>query len=745
MKMTHAFPVVGMHCASCGAIITRTLKKEKGIEDVQVSPGTEKAVITYDSDLTAPTLMNKTLKPLGYSLTDEQDHMHHDGATDEMQEKIFAMSAFGLSLITFIVMFWEIFAESTVPKAIVHPLHAIVASIMLFGFGRQFLVAILRFMKIRVANMDTLVGIGTGVAYLYSILNFLFPAGMRQIGLPDASYFDVTIIVIGFVLFGKYLEMRAKRKTGEALEALMKLQVKTALVERDGKTIEIPIEDVVVGDSIHIKPGSAIPVDGVLLSSYASIDESLMTGESMPVDKKKNDLCIGGTINVDTAIVIKATKVGSDTVLSHIIQMVEDAQNSKAPIERLTDQVSAVFFPVVLGIAVLTFILWMVFGGLIINPILPFALSSFIGILVIACPCALGLATPTAVITAVGRAARSGILIKDAESLEALSRVNTIFFDKTGTITEGKPAIKDIKTLRPAFAKASAGKPEDSRKSTLQLLASLEDHSEHPIGKAIVAKAKEESVSLLPVTRFKSYPGRGIEGSIQGLFYSVGNARFMEERGVKMNSTKNTNGQTMVYVAKKTELIGVATLSDTPKNEARSAIQKLSAMGIQTIMLSGDDRETALAIARQVGMTDVIADVLPEDKLKKINELKARSQVAMVGDGVNDAPALASAHVGIAMATGTDAAMATAGITILHGDIEKVVSSIILARKTMQIIRQNLFWAFFYNVIGIPFAAGVFYPLFGIQLSPVFAGAAMALSSVTVVSNSLRLKTVKIV
>lgn len=734
MNKTETFPVEGMHCASCGAIITRTLKKEQGVADARVSPGTEQATITYDPDLVNPRAMNEKLAPLGYALRfHPEEHMEH-GDHHEHGSPPSVFIPLGFAIITFFIMLWELVSGRMVIPAVQTPLYVIVASIMLFGYGRQFLAALFRFIRYGAANMDTLVGLGTGVSYLYSLSNVLFPTQMASMGFPDTSYFDVTIIVIGFVLFGNYLEASAKQKTGEALALLMKLQVKTAWVKRKGKLTEVPIDAVVVGDVIHIKPGSAIPVDGVLVGSYASIDESLITGESMPVDKKRNDPLIGGTINLDTAIVMEAKKVGNDTVLSHIIRMVGEAQNSKAPIERLTDRISAVFVPVVLGIALVTFIGWMLFGSGFVQPLFPFALSRFITILVIACPCALGLATPTAVVTAVGRAARMGILIKDAEHLELLSSVATMVLDKTGTLTQGKPTVGDIMTI----------KRGSDAKFMVQILASLEQQSEHPVGTAIVAYAKEKLIPQLPVLDFKAFPGMGIEGTIEKTHYYAGNMLYMKKMGIPAAATLSEMNGTAVYVASEKNILGSVVLTDSPKKEARSAVTGLTALGITPVMLSGDDKKTAQAIADEVGITEVIAPVLPEQKLVEIERLKKSGRVAMVGDGVNDAPALAMADVGIAMATGTDVAIATSGITILHGDLQKLVQSIVLARHTMKIIKQNLFWAFFYNIIGIPLAAGFLYPFFHIQLSPVFAGAAMALSSVTVVGNSLRLKTIKI-
>jgi Cu2+-exporting ATPase/Cu+-exporting ATPase len=607
----------------------------------------------------------------------------------------------------------------------------------LFSIGRQFIKAIYTFAITKTANMDTLIGIGSLSAYLYSSFVFLFPQTVSRFGLPDNTYFDVVIVVIGFILFGKYLESKSKQSTGAAIEKLFKLQAKTALVERHGKEIEIAIEEVIVGDIIIVKPGSKIPVDGIVVDGSSSVDESMITGEPIPNDKTINDEVVGATFNKQGILKIKATKVGKDTLLSHIIQMVEDAQGSKAPIEKIADQVSSVFVPVVLVIAILTLLIWIIIGSqfMPLSQAIAFGLSSFVGILVIACPCALGLATPTGIIVGVGKGADNGILIKDAESLEKLHKIDTIVMDKTGTITKGKPEVTDI---------VSYGLSEVE---ILNLTASLEKNSEHPLAEAIVNKAKDQK--LQKVSDFKIIEGKGITGKINGDTYYAGNEKLINELKIKFDSSelkeKTIQGKTPIILTNKKEVLGLIFISDTIKDEAKEAIAALHKLKLTVVMLSGDDKNAAEYIAKQVGIDQVIAQVLPHEKADQIRILKQQNKkVAMIGDGVNDAPAIALADVGIAMSTGTDIAMESANITLLHGDLNKLVKAIKLSKMTMNIIKQNLFWAFIYNVIGIPLAAGAFYPFTGILLNPVFAGLAMAFSSVSVVSNSLRLKTIKL-
>jgi Cu2+-exporting ATPase/Cu+-exporting ATPase len=546
--------------------------------------------------------------------------------------------------------------------------------------------------------------------------------------------------VIGFITLGKYLEIRSKKKTGDAIEKLLNLQAKTALVIRDGKEIEISIQDVKHGDLIIVKPGSKIPVDGTIVEGVSFVDESMVTGEPMPVQKKIGDNVVSGTMNTSGSFTFKATKVGSETLLAQIIKMVEDAQGSKAPIQALADKISSVFVPTVLVIAFITLGTWLIIGSqyLGFSQALSLGLVSFVGILVIACPCALGLATPTAIIVGVGKGAKEGILIKDAATLEKLHKVNTIVVDKTGTITKGKPTLVDIQNVS-----------DFNDNDFVSILASLEKKSEHPIAHAIVNYAQEKNISTSDVSDFESIQGKGLKGSIKGIEYFVGNAKLISDLKVSFDTTKlnefTSQGKTPVILATKDKVLGFVMVADEIKQESKKAIADLHKLGIKIVMLTGDDEKTAKYIASLVGIDDVVAHVLPQDKLTKIKELQSQGRVvAMAGDGVNDAPALAQADVGIAMGTGTDVAIESAGITLLGGDISKLVKAIKLSKITMRGIKQNLFWAFIYNVVGIPLAAGVFYPIFGWVLNPIFAGFAMAMSSVSVVSNSLRIKAKKI-
>ena len=588
--------------------------------------------------------------------------------------------------------------------------------------------------------MDTLIGIGTSAAFLYSLVVTSFEESLRPFINVDNTYYDVTIVVITFIALGKYLEARSKIKTGDAIEKLLNLQAKTALVIRDGKEIEISINDVKHADLIIVKPGAKIPVDGVVTFGSSFVDESMVTGEPMPVSKKTGDSVVSGTINTTGSFTFKATKVGSETLLAQIIKMVEEAQGSKAPIQALADKISSVFVPITLAIAFITLASWLLIGSSVLgfSQALSFGLVSFVGVLVIACPCALGLATPTAIIVGVGKGAREGILIKDAATLEKLHKVDTVIVDKTGTITIGKPTLVDIQNL-------SDFKDDE----LISIISSLEKKSEHPIAHAIVKYAQEKNLTIEDVSNFEGISGKGLKGSIKGVEYFVGNVKLINDLGISFDISKiekfTAQGKTPVILAIKEKVLGFVMVADEIKVESKQAVANLHKLGIKVIMLTGDDEKAARYIASLVDIDEVVAHVLPQDKLEKIKSLQSQGRVvAMAGDGVNDAPALAQADVGIAMGTGTDVAIESAGITLLGGDISKLVKAIKLSKMTMRGIKQNLFWAFIYNIIGIPLAAGVFYPIFGWLLSPVFAGLAMALSSVSVVGNSLRIKTKKL-
>lgn len=761
---TDTYRIRGMHCASCASIIEKSLGKVPGVDAVQVNFGTETAKVSYDESTAQPEQLSKHIEPLGYTLVmpsgtptaadmdmSEDEHAAHLGLSQSKSEKLAELAAMKINIIAImpmaafaaVVMAWSILAEfgraPALPEAwngSMNMILAFMATYALFVVGKPYLRGFYRFLRYGAANMDTLIGIGTSAAFLYSALVTAFRTQMAAYVNVDVTYFDVAIVVIAFITLGKYLEARAKLKTGDAIEKLLNLQAKTALVLRDGKEVEIPVDQVVHGDLIIMKPAGKIPVDGVLTEGSSFVDEAMVSGEPVPVEKGVGDKVVAGTMNTTGSFTFQATKVGSETLLAHIIAMVEEAQGSKAPIQALADKISSIFVPIVLVIAFGSLGLWLFFGtsSLGFAQALSFGLVSFVGVLVIACPCALGLATPTAIIVGVGKGAKEGILIKDAATLEELHTVDVVVVDKTGTITKGKPELVSIQN--------QSGQADAE---LISVLATLESKSEHPIASAVVSYATANGIPLRSLESFAAIKGKGVQGTIAGVEYFAGNPRLMQELGIPLQSASieqgTREGKTPVILATAAKLMGVVFVADAVKPEAIAAVGDLHKLGIRVVMLTGDNAQTAAFIAKEVGIDEVVAEVMPEDKLRKIKELQAEGRiVAMAGDGINDAPALAQADVGIAMATGTDVAIESAGITLLHGDISKLVKAIRLSKFTMRGIRQNLFWAFAYNIVGIPLASGILYPVFGWLLSPVFAGFAMAMSSVSVVGNSLRLK-----
>jgi len=765
MNKPQTFKIKGMHCASCAGIIEKTFKKLSGVNSAEVNYGTETAKVSFDAEKITPHHMSEKIEPLGYSLvipTAEEmgmsadEHASHLGLNQSKKEKLAElgdmknkiMISIPLTVFSIFVMGWDILAEfkyiaepNDVLKEFFHHLLPLMATYMLFVVGKPYLLGFYRFLRYGKANMDTLIGIGTTAAYIYSFIVTAFEESNLRLYIDvEHTYYDVTIVVIAFIALGKYLEARSKLKTGDAIEKLLNLQAKTALVVRNGKEQEVPINQVIHGDLLIVKPGGKIPVDGVITEGASFIDEAMITGEPMPVGKKAGDNVVAGTLNTNSTFTFKATKVGSETLLAHIIKMVEEAQGSKAPIQALADKISGIFVPIVLVIAFVSLGLWLLVGTsyLGFSQALSYGLTAFVGILVIACPCALGLATPTAIIVGVGKGAKEGILIKDAATLEKLHKVDTVVVDKTGTLTKGKPELVSIK---------NHSKLKDEE--VIAILSSLEEKSEHPIAHAVTKYAHEKGIQKKAVKEFEIIKGKGLKGKINKTEYFVGNQKLVSDLNLKFDTKgiekQTQEGKTPLILMTKKEVLLVAMVADAIKKEAVEAVKNLHKMGIKVVMLTGDDRNTALAIAKEVGIDDVVAEVLPADKLKKIKSLQAQGHtVAMAGDGVNDAPALAQAEVGIAMGTGTDVAIETAGITLLNGDISKLVKAFRLSKFTMRGIRQNLFWAFIYNLAGIPLAAGVLYPFFGWTISPIFAGFAMAFSSVSVVSNSLRLKSKKL-
>ena len=755
MSETNTYTIKGMHCASCAIIIEKTLNKAEGVESARVNFGTESVKVVFNKEKTDFQKISKKVEPLGYSLINMSEHASHMNMNQPRQDKLIEIkgmrdkliSVLPLVVLSVAVMIWDAFIKFNVladmPKSVENVLMYLMplaATYVLFVLGRPYLMGVYRFIRRGQANMETLIGLGTSAAYIYSMVIAIWGQNLKNYIDISSTYFDVTIVVIAFIALGEYLEARSKFRTGDAIEKLLNLAAKTALVIRDGREVEISVDQVIHGDLIVVKPAGKIPVDGIITEGSSYVDEAMISGEPIPVQKEIGDKIIAGTINTTGYLVFRATGVGSETLLSRIIKMVGEAQSSKAPIQALADKISGVFVPIVLILSFTALAAWLIVGTQYLGfaQALSSGLVSFVGILVIACPCALGLATPTAIIVGVGKAAQEGVLIKDAATLQKLHQANVLVVDKTGTITKGKPEFLSLKNY--------------SSKTDLEIisiLASLEKKSEHPIAQAIIDYTIEEDIAVLAADRFEIIKGRGLKGVIDGVEYFAGSVRYMNDLGLSVDNEvikgETTEGKTPVILATGGKILSVAMVADAIKAEAVGSIANLHKLGFEIVMATGDDKNTAEYIAKQVGIDKVFAEVMPEDKLQIIKKLQLEGKiVVMAGDGVNDAPALAQADIGIAMATGTDVAIESAGITLLHGDMSKIVKAINLSKATMRGIKQNLFWAFFYNIIGIPLAGGAFYPLFGWLLSPVFAGMAMAFSSVSVVTNSLRLKNKKI-
>jgi Cu+-exporting ATPase len=690
-----SFPIVGMHCASCAKLIEKKLNKTKGIKSAFVNYGSEQATVEYNSTQISTKELKKAVADAGYKAI----IMTSEKAAEKIKEesKLKGLKQLQLKLGISLVLTTLVVIGSFISTPLI--ILFFLSTIVQFWVGRDFYLAAWSGLKNKSANMDTLVAIGTSAAYLLSVVNSFFPKVLSGGGV----YFDTATVIITLILLGRFLETRAKIKTSDAIKKLGLLQPKSARVIRGRAEIDIPIGEVKAGDLIRVRPGEKIPVDGIVVEGETSIDESMVTGESLPVDKVMGSAVIGATINRNGTLVIKATSVGEDSMLSGIIKLVSEAQGSKAPIERLADQVSSYFVPGILVLAVITFGVWMIFGSF------SQAVTNMIAVLIIACPCALGLATPTAIIVGIGKGASRGILVKNAQSLELLNKVKTVIFDKTGTLTEGKPIVSKF-----------SGKP-----GSLQIAASLEKGSEHPIAQAIVNKAREQKIELLPIHKFKAISGIGVEGIINNQKYFLG---------------KNKDGIISLTAGRKS--LATFIVTDSLKLNARDVVEQLHNRKITVWMISGDNQKAANAVAEQLGIKNVLAGVLPSQKSEKVKSIKGFT--AFVGDGVNDAPALAASDVGIAMGTGTDVAIESAGITLMNKNLESVVHAFDLSRATLRVIKQNLFWAFGYNVILIPVAMGVLYPFFGILLNPMLASFAMAASSISVVGNSLRLKIIKI-
>jgi len=742
--LRRSFSIKGMHCASCVRVLERALKKVDGVTEANVNLATGKATVSYDAQKVKDNHLESAVAKVGYqALINEEIKSEEEEKKEKQKELKDLRNKVIVSLISGGLILWGSFPGlmETAPAILQNFfVQLLLATPVQFWAGLGFYKATIPALKHRTANMDTLVAIGTTVAYSYSAFVTVFPQIPKAIGIDPFPYFDVATIIIGLILLGRYFEAKAKGQTSEAIKKLIGLQAKTARVVRNGKEVDMPIEQVIIGDIIRVRPGEKIPVDGVILEGESSIDESMVTGESIPVDKTKGDTVIGATFNKAGTFTYKATKVGQKTMLAQIIKLVQEAQGSKAPIQRIADLISSYFVPIVIMLAFATFGIWYIFGP---TPALIFALLNTVAVLIIACPCAMGLATPTAIMVGTGKGAEHGILIKDAEALETAHKVNTIIFDKTGTLTKGKPEVTDI---------VPTNKLKDGE--LLRLAASIEKGSEHSLAEAIIKKAEEDKIKLDSVAKFKAIAGHGVKGFIGKQKVFFGNRRLMKKEEIEILKQVQddiekleSEGKTVMMLAVDGKLAGLIAVADTVKDSAKEAIEQLNNLAIETIMITGDNQRTANAIARQIGIKKVFAEVLPDDKekiLKQVQNDNGGRIVAMVGDGINDAPALAASDIGIAMGTGTDVAIEAADITLINKDLRSVAQVINLSKKTMRTIKLNLFWAFGYNVILIPVAMGVLYPFFGILLNPIFASVAMATSSVSVVSNSLLLKKYKI-
>jgi Cu+-exporting ATPase len=736
-------PIQGMTCASCVNKVEKALNSLKGVVQASVNFATERASVEYIPEEVSIRDLKKVVEEAGYQVLEvkeediiEKERLAREAELYQLKLK-FILGAIFLAPIL-LLMYGASFFEKWIglSKEVNFFLQFLLATPVQFWAGWQFYVGFWKATKHKTSDMNTLIAVGTSAAYLYSLIVTFAPHRIMVKGLMLDVYFDTSAAIIVLILLGRFLEARAKGKTSEAIKKLIGLQPKAARVVRNGSEVDIPVEEVSIGDIVVVRPGEKIPVDGIVREGTSSVDESMVTGESLPVEKKSGDSVIGAAINKTGTFKFEATKVGKDTVLSQIVRLVQEAQGSKPPIARMVDVIASYFVPVVISIAIVTFIVWSFFGP---HPALTYAFLNFVAVLIIACPCALGLATPTSIMVGTGKGAENGILIRGAEALETAHQLNTIVLDKTGTLTKGEPSVTDI-----------IESERFNRREILGLAASAEKGSEHPLGEAIVKKAREEGVDLLETKDFQAIAGHGIEATVDSKRVLLGNLRLMEEKEISLNGLFNkaerlsSEGKTPMFLAVEKQAAGIIAVADTLKENSKEAVKAFHRMGLEVVMLTGDNQRTARAIANQIGVDRVLAEVLPEMKAEEIRRLQSEGRkVGMVGDGINDAPALAQANVGIAIGTGTDVAMESSDITLIAGDLRGIVTAIALSKATIRNIKQNLFWAFAYNTILIPVAAGVLFPFFGILLNPIFAAGAMAISSVTVVSNALRLRRFK--
>ena len=735
-KIRRTFPVLEMTCAACAVSVESMLKNTEGVSAASVNYANQTALVEYDPGKATPADLQKVVQSIGYDIVVEEENAGEIQEEAQLRQykalRLRTLWAVVLALPVFIIgmFFMDMPYGEWISMALSAP--------VVFYFGRSFFINAWKQARYSKANMDTLVALSTGIAFVFSAFNTIYPEFWTSRGLEAHVYFEAAVVIIAFISLGKMLEERAKTGTSTAIKKLMGLQVKTVTAVRNGKEVVLQIGEVEVGDILLVKPGEKIPVDGKLSEGRSYVDESMITGEPLPVEKQAGDKVFAGTINQKGSFRFVAEKVGEETLLAHIIKMVKEAQGSKAPVQKLVDKIAGVFVPIVIGIAILTFVVWLILGG---ENAFTYGLLNAITVLVIACPCALGLATPTALMVGIGKGAENNILIKDAESLELAHKVSSIILDKTGTITEGKPVVTEM---------AWADGADEGRLGPV--LLAMESQSEHPLAEAVVARLREEAVEPVKLKSFDSLTGRGVKATYEEGSYFIGNQQLMKEQGLEVSATLaakasgwQKGARTVIYFAGERQVLAAISIADQVKPTSRAAIRKLQESGIKVWMLTGDNAETAAAVARLTGLDNYKAGMMPSGKADFVKELQQKGEVvAMVGDGINDSQALAQADVSIAMGKGSDIAMEVAKMTLITSDLQLVPKALKLSRKTVMGIRQNLFWAFIYNLIGIPIAAGLLYPVNGFLLNPMIAGAAMALSSVSVVANSLRLKTIKL-